>query len=193
MAIGKNEALLSFEQAHAALAYDPATGSLVWRWRSDISDHRNRLFVGREVGRIEGRGYRQVTLAGKNYQAHRLAWFLTHGQWPVDEIDHINGVRSDNRIVNLRLASRQRNTWNTVRRRGGISGFKGVVWNRKNSKWEASIRVGAKRIYLGLHETPELAHAAYLAGALRYRGVETVRYDASSGSSRTCSPPRDPA
>ena len=100
---------------------------------------------------------------GVSQYAHRLAWLYVHGVWPPHEVDHINGDRSDNRIANLRLATRQQNSEN---RHGAQSnsktGLVGVSWHKRAGKWQAHIRVKGRTRYLGLFESTQDACMAYL-------------------------------
>ncbi|MBU5564323.1 HNH endonuclease, partial [Escherichia sp. S69_ASV_4] len=111
-------------------------------------------------------GYRQVALRldGKQYQlkAHRVAWILAHGAIPHGkQIDHINGIRDDNRLCNLRLVTQRENDQNRRKARG-------YSWNKGCSKWEAYIRVDGVRHHLGLFTTEAAARAAYLKVKARY-------------------------
>lgn len=114
------------------------------------------------AGTVEKNGYTVIKLAGKTYKAHRLAWLHVYGRWPVDQIDHINRVRTDNRLCNLREASRSENQINTrrlVNRTSGVTGVK--LHKRKRMRFEARITVRGKRLYLGLFERLEDAQQAY--------------------------------
>lgn len=106
----EKEAALSHAFLLSVLAYDPATG--IFRWRTkrgpNGDPHRHAGYVMADIG------YRLIHLNYKKYLAHRLAWFYVHGEWPEHEIDHINRDRADNRISNLRLATRTLNSWNTA-------------------------------------------------------------------------------
>jgi hypothetical protein len=96
-------------------------------------------------------------------RAHRVAWALARGAWPKDEIDHKNGVASDNRLENLREATHVETGQNRPRRTASnTSGLSGVYWHRGSHKWRARIRVGGRHHSLGLHHTREAAYAAYL-------------------------------
>ena len=111
-------------------------------------------------------GYRQVALRldGKQYQlkAHRVAWILAHGAIPDGlQVDHINGIRDDNRLCNLRLVTQRENDQNRRKARG-------YSWNKGCSKWEAYIRVDGVLRYLGLFTTEAAARAAYLKAKARY-------------------------
>ena len=108
---------------------------------------------GRRIDRPHQSGYRRVTVAGRTYWAHRLAWFYMTRAWPPAEIDHANRARSDNRWPNLRLATHQENSWNKQ--------AKGYY--RARSRWAAVIEVNGERHYLGRFDSPEEARGAYLA------------------------------
>jgi hypothetical protein len=138
------------------LNYDPDTG--IFRW--NVSSAR-RINIGDVAGSITSEGYRTIKIDNGRYYAHRLAWLCVHGRLP-KEIDHINGIRDDNRICNLRECSPAQNRQN-VRKLHGTSKFHGVSWDRKNGKWQALITVGGRRIFLGRHTTEEDAGAAYAA------------------------------
>lgn len=99
---------------------------------------RRRGRKGQEAGALSGRGYRNIRIEGKYYLAHRLIWKLLYGEDP-EEIDHINGNRSDNRITNLRSVCHYENMRNRKRGSDNTSGVMGVSWHKVNSKWRARI------------------------------------------------------
>jgi hypothetical protein len=154
------------------LDYDPLTGSFVWKQR--ISDSRNdKIFNTRFAGKIAGvkcpRGYIYIRMRDYGFfSASRLAWLYAHGAWPAQEVDHINGNPSDNRLSNLREASRSENGANRTIHSNNKSGFKGVTKHR--NKWAACVRMNNKRYRLGVFDTPELAHKAYLKKAKELHG-----------------------
>lgn len=153
------------EKARAVLDYDPETGAMTWR-----ASPANNVRVGDEVGSVNSEGYRGTKLNGRHVTVHRLAWLLMTGEWPDDQIDHINGNRADNRWRNLRQASARENASNTRTRQA--SGYRGVYPNPrcKRKKWCATIRADGRCVYLGGYETPEAAAAAYDAAAKQIRG-----------------------
>lgn len=156
--------LLSAEGLRALLEYDPASGVFHWK----IRPHRGRTLAGALAGSLNRDGYRVIMIKNRAYMAHRLAWLHVHGEWPRNEVDHANRIRSDNRIANLREATRTQNRANTTIRRNNTSGFKGVTLLKK--PWRARIKVNGKIIELGKFKTAEEAHAAYVAAAEKYHG-----------------------
>lgn len=171
MANRQYRALPTAKQLLEALTYDPSTGIFRWRWRDGVAEAANRCFTGKVAGRNCRHGYKQITLDGVPVMAHRAAWAVTYGEWPVHEIDHINGVPSDNRIANLRLATRAENTRNTKVRRDSSSGVKGVQPMRDTGRWVAAIRENGRRKHLGCFATIAEAQAAYQAASERLHGV----------------------
>lgn len=163
------------ERLMELLSYDPESGKFSWR-----NDRRNgnvtTVMAGQEAGTAQGNGYRVISVDGKNYPAHRLAWLYMTGSLPPNDIDHVNCVRDDNRFCNLRSATRQQNASNRKINRNSSSGFKGVRLQKRTGRWEARIRVGYRYEHLGTFETPEDAHAAYCVGAERYHG-EFARFE----------------
>jgi HNH endonuclease len=140
------------------ISYEPETGFFRWA----VSGHG--IQKGAIAGSSTSEGYRQVRIGFKTYRAHRLAWFLTHGEWPEGEIDHINGDRSDNRLSNLRVVDRAGNSQN---RRGpqknNRSGLLGICWVVHAKRWRAQIMVRKVMHRLGYFDSPEAAHKAYMA------------------------------
>ncbi len=134
------------------MSYEPETGAFVW-----ISGLR----AGVEAGSWHSRGYKTACIAGRSYKCHRLAWLYVYGVWPADEIDHINGIKHDNRIVNLREATRRQNMQNMVNpKQGNKTGLRGV--SPSGRKFMARISDASQEHYLGLFNTAQEAHQAYL-------------------------------
>ena len=146
------------------LDYDPSTGVFVWKGRAGRAARQ-----GRPAGYVTKRGYRYIAVLGKQYGMHRLAWLIMTGEWP-GEIDHINGIKDDNRFANLRVATRSQNLANTSKPITNTSGLKGATYYKSRGVWYSQIRVNGERIFLGYHPTKEAAHEAYRAAALRMRG-----------------------
>lgn len=159
------------------LDYDQRTGRFIWRERRvrpglERSDKGwNTRLAGKEPAwRVHRHGHHYIGIEYKSYAAHRLAWLYVYGEWPVSDIDHINGRPADNRIVNLRLATDSENIRNQRRRIDNTSGHKGVSWSKKSCKWYAYINVGGKMIALGLFPRKEDAISARRLAAFEYFG-----------------------
>ena len=157
------------DEVNALLKHDPETGQFTWLPRKGRRQW-NAANAGKVAGSIQCRhriesGYIVISIHGWPYSAHRLAWLVSYGNWPEGDIDHKDRDGTNNRIDNLRLASHSQNRWNQKRPRHNTSGFKGVTWNKKRNRWQASIGFNGRTLYLGLHESPEAAHAAYSRAA----------------------------
>jgi hypothetical protein len=150
-------------------SYDPATG--IFTWRVDRHSGRNGARVwraGTEAGRINRRGYRQISVDGVWYSAHRAAWLIFYREEPPDEIDHKDRNKANNAIDNLRAATRSQNGVNSALARNNTSGFTGVEPHWR--KWRASIRVNGKTRHLGLFATRDAAIAARIKATARLFG-----------------------
>lgn len=146
---------LTFDRLNELLRYEPETGKLFWR------QSKNQVIAGSEAGSINKDGYFQICVDGKNYRAHRVVWFLHYQEIPTLQIDHINGVRTDNRVVNLRQVTQTQNLQNQKKARiDNKSGYLGV--SLKGKKWRAQINVDGIKKHLGYFDTPKQAHDAYL-------------------------------
>ncbi len=162
--------MITADQVRQLLDYSPETGEI--RWKVDRLAGRKsvRIKAGAIAGGTSGsHGYR-VIFIGKSYLAHRLVWLHVYGEWPPHQVDHINGDRLDNRLCNLRCATDGENKRNMKRRADNRSGFKGVIYCKLTGRWRARIKVDGKIHELGRHNTPELAHAAYVAAAQKHHG-----------------------
>lgn len=126
--------------------------------------------VGEIVGAEKGNGYLFFCVKSKLYLAHRLAWMYVYGVFPDKNIDHINGIKTDNRICNLRLSNQSQNTANSKKSRANTSGFKGVSFRKDTKKWQAQITVNYKHISLGSFPSKEMAAEAYKAASVHYFG-----------------------
>jgi hypothetical protein len=147
---------LNIEALRAVLSYDPETG--LFRWKTN----RTRARVGAVVhGLNKSTGYKKVRLFRKPYYQHRLAWFYVYGEWPKDQIDHINGDKLDNRICNLREVSNAVNSQNTrAPRATNKVGHLGV--SKHHGAYRARLALDGKQICVGGFKSPEAAHAAYV-------------------------------
>jgi len=136
------------DEIRQRLRYEPKTGHFY------MLKSAGRKKVGALAGYADSLGYWKVAINGKWIFSHRLAWAMVHGEWPAGEIDHINGNPSDNRIANLRVATRSQNVMNT--RRGN-----GVCWHKGRQKWQVVVKAGGKIHYLG--QFKDRAEADYVA------------------------------
>lgn len=150
----------------AVLDYDPDSGIFTWK------APKTARVMGCRAGHLKPTGYRVLRLFNKTYQESHIAWLWCTGGWPPEEIDHINCVRDDNRICNLREATRSQNQRNRRTRFNSRSGMKGVYPNAGG--WQAYITVSGRRINLGCYVTKEEASAAYM-GAARVLAKEFAR------------------
>lgn len=148
---------LTAERLRKLLAYDAETGKF-----TRLARTAQCIRVGDTAGYVNPDGYREIRVDGKTYKAHRLAWLYVHGAWPAEQIDHINGVRHDNRLSNLRAATNAENRQNTAKRSDNNSGFTGVSWHKRAEKWTARVRINRVQHHLGCFNTVEEAYEAYL-------------------------------
>lgn len=148
---------LSYNEVSRLLKADFETGKLYWLARTpDMFKARfnsseqsaktwNTRFAGKEAfTALDGRGYLVGNINGRLYRAHRVVWMLHTGEWPADEIDHINRARTDNRISNLRCVSHADNMRNLKLHKSNSSGVAGVNWHDASGKWVA--RIGKRKI-----------------------------------------------
>lgn len=152
----KPKALPDIGMVREFLSYDPRTGELVW-----IKKPARGTNVGSTAGRVDATGYVVIGFCKSTYKAHRLAWFLMTEDEP-ETIDHINGIKSDNRFVNLRPATPSQNLANRE--------VSGAHFSKKRGKWQSAIKVGYKSIWLGYFATEAEARAAYADAAKRFYG-----------------------
>jgi HNH endonuclease len=164
------------EYVRECLDYAPDTGVFHWRVRPlahffDEAARKkcNRRHAGRVAGAPRANGYTQIKIYGSFYLAHRLAWFMINGEPMPDEIDHINGDRSDTRIANLRAATSSQNNFNRHDGKLPISGVRGIFQNRWGI-YEARIRLHGVHYHIGSFATLEEAAEARRDAAERLFG-----------------------
>lgn len=155
MTLPRKEGLPSIERLREVFSYDPETGLLYRRLKGHV-----RM---KPTGSVARKGYLLVSVDDQRFFAHRVMWAMHHGEWPENYIDHINCDTSDNRIVNLRPATKAQNNHNRGKTARNTSGYKGVYWNKVAQRWFSIGNVGGKRKYLGLYDKPEDASEAYQA------------------------------
>lgn len=139
--------MLTQERLKELLHYDQDTGVFTW-----LISPRNNVFIGSVAGRTDRKGYIRISYQKTPYQAHWLAWLFVYNKWPDNEIDHINGNPSDNRISNLRDVTRKQNMENKKIYKNNKSGYSGVTWHSRDKKWQVRIGHYGKRISLGFFD-----------------------------------------
>lgn len=149
------------------LIYCPETG--IFRWRSTLS---SKQVGGVQAGALRPDGYWMIADGkGRQHPAHRIAWAMVNGAMPDGDIDHMNRLRGDNRIANLRVATRSQNNFNSTQRSDNASGYRGVSYFKRIGRWRADVALGnGKRKYLGSFGTKEAAAAAYDLAAREIHG-----------------------
>jgi len=148
---------LTQEKLKEYFHYDESTGNLI-----NLTQRSNSIKIGSIAGALDAYGYVRIRVDNTDYKAHRLVWLYVQGNWPKDQIDHINGIKTDNRICNLREATDQENKQNILKpRKDNASGFLGVSFRADRQKWRAAIHHNGRYIHLGHFHTPEEAVIAY--------------------------------
>lgn len=155
---------IDIESAKKFLSYNAKTGVISW-----IKSTTKSVKIGDSAGTVHNTGYIQIKLQGVQMRAHRLAWAMHYGVQP-KEIDHINGIRDDNRIDNLRECTTSENHSNKTAYKNSKSGIKGVSWSKSSKKWYATISKNGEIINLGLHKNIEDAAIAYANAAKIHHG-----------------------
>ena len=155
------------------LSYDPETGVFTWKERQDVTQPAqwNGRFAGKQAGTKRKGGntfYRRIRIGDKPYLTHRLAWFYMTGQWPPEQIDHVDGNGLNNRFENLRLATHGQNKANSGAYRTNKLGIRGV--HRQGNRYIARIQISRRKIHLGSFDTPQEASAAYAKAAEKHFG-----------------------
>ncbi len=152
---------LDAEYVRRIFDYSPETGIFIWR----ECDKKHPYNLGRPAGSVGSTGHMKIKIGGRHYLAHRLAWLYVYGVWPTAEIDHINLIADDNRLCNLREATRSQNAANLRRHKDGTSGYKGVSYRAHRGTYEARIRKNGKLKSLGHYKTGKEANEVYLKAA----------------------------
>lgn len=164
---GNIERELPLGLAQKIFDYDKKSGALIWRKRplqhfknQHICNSWNAKHAGRVAGSANTNGYIQVKVNRRLYKVHRIIWLLETGEWPNQDIDHISGVRADNRFANLRSVSRSENCKNKKNPTTNTSGVIGVGWHKVTGKWRARIMSEGRSVNLGLFDDIRGAIAA---------------------------------
>jgi hypothetical protein len=148
--------LLSLDRLKYLLNYSPDTGLFIY----NVS--QGSRGKGSVAGNLQTNGYRQIRIDKRLYLEHRLAWFYCFQEWPIKVLDHINGIKDDNRLDNLREVSQSQNLQNSGLASHNTSGYRGVSYVKSRNKFEAYISIDNIKKNLGHFNTAEEAHSAYL-------------------------------
>ena len=160
--ITENKCRLTRERLDELLRFDPATGHFYWRKK------RGKTRAGTQAGTLNDNGYVIIGVDYRRYRAHHLVWLHLHGELPSKFLDHINGVRHDNRPENLREVTRRIDAKNQQRRVSNLSGATGVHWDKSTQRWCAEIKNGTVREPLGQFHKRSDAFAARWAAEERH-------------------------
>ena len=148
---------LPIEELREAFDCDPSTGILRWKATGKLCGQRTDSY-----------GYLVTKIHRKRLLQHRVVWAIATGDWPKKGLDHINGIRTDNRVANLREANNSQNQMNRGAQVNNSVGFKGVF--KQGNRWRSHIWANEKHVYLGYFDTKEQAHTAYCEAAKRFHG-----------------------
>jgi len=175
------KAELSQEELKLLLHYDPDTGVFTWKARNCIDGNSrhikmwNTRYAGSIANSKEFKGYLILSIMGTSYKQHRLAFLYMTGRFPIDQIDHINGIKHDNRISNLREATNSENIQNQIRARSDSkTGILGVSWHKRLKKFAARININGTLKHLGYFNTPEAAQSVYIQAKKEYHPFSTL-------------------
>lgn len=159
------------EELKAMYHYDPETGLFTHLVR------RGKGRIGATVGKSDVYGYIQMRVYNRLFKAHQLAHLYMTGEFVQRpySIDHINGVRDDNRWCNLRKATHHEQVWNSSAHHRCKSGLKGAWPCKTTGRWQSLLTDGKTRIWLGRFDTAEEAHRAWIKAATELRGEEWVK------------------
>jgi hypothetical protein len=163
---GQRVYTISQDRVRDALDYDPETGIFLWKNPNKFGPRR----TGQIAGCIQSTGYRRIMIDYVRYFEQYLAWVFVYGTHPVNEIDHINKNPGDNRIRNLREATRSQNEQNKGKPITNTSGIRGVVWCASREKWQAQLMLDKKMKFLGRYNTKEEAVIARKSAEKEFYG-----------------------
>lgn len=160
--------MIDVEILRELVFYDRETGVFYWKHRavhhfnnSKYAEYWNGKYAFRECFNTKNvEGYNIGSFKSKNYYAHRVAWAYITGIWPTDQIDHVNGIRNDNRYVNLKHVTHRENGRNQGLKATNRSGHNGVMWEKRSRKWVAQIKINERVIKIGSFSSIEDAIAA---------------------------------
>lgn len=145
------------------LSYDKVTGNF-----TRLKDKGRLSKKGDIAGTLGSLGYIIIKIQGKAYKAHRLAWLYIYGKFPNKNLDHINGIKDDNRLENLRECTQQENCYNRVARTGSKSGIKNVCWHKRTKTWHVVLSFKGKSFFIGQFKDLEFAELVAIEARIKY-------------------------
>jgi|688.fasta_scaffold917170_2 hypothetical protein len=148
--------MITQEYLNSILNYDEFTGELTWKVRKGT-----RALIGSVAGTLDNTGYIHITIDKKVYQYHRIIWMYVYGKFPSEFLDHINNDKTDNRLQNLREATRAQNALNRGKQSNNATGYIGVYWHTQSKKYRAKCTYNGVRHHLGSFNTAEEASEVY--------------------------------
>ena len=159
---------LSQEYLLSRLSYDPETGLLYWRENADLPPKWNGRWAGKEAFTSVSCGHYKVgRVGGKKHYAHRVIYKMVHGYDPI-QVDHINRVKTDNRIANLRAVTSSKNCRNKPKSKNNTSGFNGVYWRKDRKRWVVRMNLAGLSMYIGSFTRKESAIAARISANAKH-------------------------
>ena len=148
--------MITLQELKTRFEYNPLTGIFI-RLKSS-KGHR----AGEVAGTRMKHGHISIGYGKRKYLAHRLAWYYVNGNWPKDQIDHINGNPTDNRICNLRETTQAQNRQNQHKSKAGERRYMGTTFCKRAQKWISQCTLNGVTKYVGSFDTAEEASKAYL-------------------------------
>lgn len=153
---------LTADTAKSIWRYEPLTGHFYW-----LLSPKYDVAIGSKAGWFDGKYYR-LSYKGKRYKCSRVAWLITYGEWPAEQIDHINGIKSDDRIENLRKATNAQNACNALAKSSSYLGLRGI--SKKRYGYQVLLGKNGGTVYVGHFKTIEAATAARDSAARELHG-----------------------
>jgi hypothetical protein len=147
--------MLTRDRLKELLSYDSDTGLFTWNY-----DRGGTAFAGSIAGTLNTKGYVRIKVDNRLFSGHRLAFLYTNGEFPKEQVDHINNIRHDNRWNNLRLVSPEENQHNRKKSKNNKTGIDGVYWEKARNKYKVQIYVNNTCINIGRYATLEEAKKA---------------------------------
>jgi hypothetical protein len=174
---------LTQELLKEALNFDNDSGLFTWKTRPlhhfknlRSMNKWNTRYANTKAGSLQKRGYIEISLLSKSYTAHRLAWLYMTGNFPENQIDHINCIKTDNRFINLRQATNAENAQNKIKSQNNnkTTGLLGSCYDKRYKKYASQITINYKCILLGRFNTAKEAHDKYIEAKRKYHCFNTL-------------------